>query len=50
MKEDRVADMVFIFYIVVVIALAFVYFSAPERADIISNALNWWSQLLKMIL
>ena len=50
MKEDRVADLVFIFYIVVVIALAFVYFSAPERADIISNALNWWSGAIDIIM
>ena len=49
MKEDRVTDMVFIFYIVVVIALAFIYFNVPERGVMLSNAIDWWSQLLNMI-
>ena len=50
MKEDRITDMMFIFHIAVVIAPAFIYFSAPERADIIRNALDWWSSALDMIM
>ena len=50
MKNNGAKDLLFIFYLLVVMALTIVYFSVPERGVMLSNAIDWWAELLKIIL
>jgi len=50
MREDRAKDFVFVLYVLVVLALTVVYFTVPERTAFLSNALDWWADVLGLIL
>ena len=50
MKEKNNVDIIFAVYILVISALAIVYFTMPERAVLLTNAIDWWSELLDIIL
>ncbi len=50
MKNDRAKGFVLILYLVVVVIMAGIYFSVPERAVLLSNAIDWWAQILDMLL
>ena len=50
MKKEKKGNIVFILYLIVILTLAIVYFTVPERAEIIRRSIDWWSQLLNMIL
>ena len=46
MKEESKKDLFFILYLLVIVMLAVIYFSVPERALLIENAVRWWKALL----
>ena len=46
MNEESKKDLFFILYILVILILAVIYFSVPERALFIENAVKWWKDLL----
>ena len=50
MKENSVSNLTFILYLFMVVVLAVIYFTVPERAGLISNAVDWWKEALDMVL
>ena len=46
MKEESKKDLFFILYILVVLILAVIYFSVPDRAVLIENTVKWWKDIL----
>jgi hypothetical protein len=49
MKEENAKDFMFVLYTVVILVLTIVYFTVPERVIFLSNTIDWWSRLLKII-
>lgn len=49
MKEERVKDIFFVLYLLIILALVFVYFSIPERTALLSNVIEWWLSALNMV-
>jgi len=47
MKRKR--DILFVIYIVVVIILAVIYFTVPEREVFIENQLQRWREFLELV-
>ncbi len=50
MKKEFGRDMVFVLYILTVLALVIIYFSVPERVLFIENALKWWREFRDVII
>lgn len=48
MKEEK-KDILLILYILVVLVLAVIYFSVPERKLFIENTIEWWSESWNII-
>ncbi len=42
-------DVFFILYLLVVLSLALIYFTVPERALFIENQIEWWGELWEVI-
>ncbi len=49
MKEERGRDIIFVLYILIVLALAIIYFSVPERALFIENQIKWWREFWDVV-
>ncbi len=45
MKKESRKDIVLIFYVLTVIALAFLYFSVPESKEFYEFQLKWWGEV-----
>jgi len=50
MKAEDRKDIYFILYIIIVLILAVIYFTVPERAFFIDNQLKWWKEMWEVIL
>lgn len=44
MTDERTKDILFIVFIITVIALALIYFYVPERALFMENQIKWWGE------
>jgi hypothetical protein len=44
MTEEQKKNYLYILFIVVVIVLALIYFSVPERAKFFENQILWWKE------
>lgn len=44
MKSERKKDIYFAIYIILVITLAAIYFTVPERKDFIEFQVKWWGE------
>lgn len=49
MRDEGRKDVFFILYLLVVLSLAFIYFTVPERALFIENQIEWWGELWEVI-
>jgi hypothetical protein len=49
MKAEGGKDIYFILYLIIVLILAVIYFTVPERALFIDNQLKWWKEMLEVI-
>ena len=49
MKTEGRRDIYFIFYTIIVLILAVIYFTVPERALFIDNQLKWWKEMWRVI-
>lgn len=49
MKAEGGKDLLFIGYIVIVIALAVIYFTVPERKEFIEFQIQWWGEFLELL-
>ncbi len=47
MNKERVKDLVFALFMIVVLALAIIYFTVPERTMFLNNTIEWWLGFLK---
>lgn len=48
-KAEGKRDMLFVLYMIVVFALAVIYFTVPERAEFFEFQLKWWGQMRDVI-
>jgi len=46
MGTERRENIFFVLFILVIIIMAVVYFSAPERELFLENQLSWWRQFI----
>lgn len=49
MKEELKKNIVFILYMLIVLAMAVIYFSVPERVVFMENQIKWWSELWDIV-
>jgi hypothetical protein len=49
MKKETREDRLFIAFLIVVILLAVIYFSVPERAEFFEYQFKWWREVLDLI-
>ena len=49
MKAERRKDILFILYILVILVMAVIYFTVPERMSFLKNQFRWWGQMLDII-
>ncbi|MBI5674894.1 MAG: hypothetical protein HZC48_03545 [Nitrospirae bacterium] len=49
MKSEGRKDIYFILYIIIIVILAVIYFTVPERALFIENQLKWWKEMWRVI-
>jgi len=49
-EEKHIENIIFIIFMLVVLILAVVYFSVPERALFIENQIKWWGELWDIIM
>ncbi len=49
MKEEGRKDMFFILYMLIIIILAVIYFTVPERMSFLENQFKWWGEMLDII-
>jgi hypothetical protein len=49
MKEERRRDIFFVLYLLVILSLAVIYFTVPERELFIENQLKWWREFWEVI-
>ncbi len=45
MKDEHRKDILFLLYMLIVLTLAVIYFTVPERALFIENEIEWWKEL-----
>ncbi|MBI4698863.1 MAG: hypothetical protein HY758_08175 [Nitrospirae bacterium] len=43
--EKHGKDIMFIVFILVVVIMAIIYFTVPERSLFLQNQIKWWSEL-----
>ena len=48
--KKRGKEILFIVYILTVLILAVIYFTVPERALFIENQIEWWSEMLGVVI
>jgi cell division protein FtsL len=44
MKAEKRENIIFIVFILIVLVMAVVYFSVPERALFLENQVKWWKE------
>ena len=44
--KDR-KDVIQVLFILIILIMAVIYFTVPERAAFIENQLNWWGEFFK---
>ncbi len=49
MRAEKRKDLFFILYIAVIIIMAVIYFTVPERMSFLENQFKWWGQMLDII-
>ncbi len=49
MTDDGKRDLFFIIYMLVVMLLAVIYFTVPERAEFFEYQLKWWEEFWNAI-
>lgn len=49
MKEKSKDDMLFAVYMTIVLILAVIYFTVPERSDFLNYQLQWWGEMWEVI-
>ena len=49
MTDEGKKDTLFIIYMVLVMFLAFIYFTVPERAEFFEYQLKWWTEFWAVI-
>lgn len=49
MEENRSKDIIFVLFIIVVLALSILYFFVPERVLFMENAIEWWSEFWDIV-
>ncbi len=49
MKGEGNKDILFVMYMVIVLVLAVIYFTVPERAEFFEFQLKWWGQMWNVI-
>jgi len=49
MKEESKNNIVFTVYLIIVLILAVIYFTVPERSDFVHYQLQWWGQMWDVI-
>ena len=49
MKAESGKDLLFIAYVVIVIILALIYFTVPERKEFIEFQTGWWRELFESL-
>jgi hypothetical protein len=47
-KKDK-KDILFFLYILIVLVLAVIYFTMPERAEFFEFQLKWWGEMWRVI-
>jgi hypothetical protein len=50
MTEEQKKNILFTVFIYVIIILAVVYFTVPERAEFFENQLKWWNEFRETFL
>ncbi len=50
MKQDKQKDIYFAIYMIVVIILAVIYFTVPERESFIEFQARWWGEFRQVFL
>lgn len=49
MKEEQGNTILFAVYMIIVLVLAVIYFTVPERSDFFNYQLQWWGQMWDVI-
>jgi len=49
MKDNGGKDILFAVYLMIVIILALIYFTVPERKDFIDFQVRWWGEFLDAV-
>ena len=49
MKPETRDNIIFILFLIVVLILAVIYFTVPERKIFLENQIKWWSELWSMV-
>ncbi len=49
MKAERRKDIFFILYMSIIIIMAVIYFTVPERMSFLENQFKWWGRMLDII-
>ena len=44
MKAEKRENIIYILFILIVLVMAVVYFSAPERKLFLENQIKWWKE------
>jgi hypothetical protein len=40
-------DIIYVLFILIILIMAVIYFTVPERASFIENQLKWWGEFFK---
>lgn len=49
MKNRAGKDILFGMYLIVLVAMAFIYFTVPERVLFLKNQLKWWGEMWRIV-
>ncbi len=49
MKAETKQDVFFVIFLCIVLTLAVMYFSVPERNDFFEYQLDWWGEFLRVL-
>jgi len=44
MKDEKRKNIIFVLFILIVLIMAVIYFSVPERALFLENQITWWKE------
>jgi hypothetical protein len=49
MKSDTRDNIIFVLFLIVILILAAIYFTVPERKTFLENQMKWWSELWSLV-